>query len=131
MSDLASEWLDKQTGLKSIWTIRGLVKNDILPTLEDLKVTDVRRRDVIDMVEAKAEKAPRSAAQLLIYTRRILSYAADREIILANPVADLKPTSITVKGRKTRSRPSRAPECWTTTKSATFGPIPRHAGCTA
>lgn len=100
MGDLASEWLDKQTGLKSIRTIRGLVKNDILPTLGDLKVTDVRRRDVIDMVEAKAEKTPRSAAQLLIYTRRILSYAADREIILANPVADLKPTSITVKGRK-------------------------------
>jgi len=100
MGDLASEWLDKQAGLKSIGTIRGLVKNDIVPTLGDLKVPDVRRRDVIDMVEAKAEKAPRSAAQLLIYTRKILSYAADREIIPANPVADLKPTSITVKGQR-------------------------------
>ncbi len=100
MADLAGEWLDKQTGLKSIGTIRGLVNNDIVPTLGDLKVTDVRRRDVIDMVEAKAERAPRSAAQLLIYTRKILSYAADREIIMANPVADLKPTSITVKGQR-------------------------------
>ncbi len=100
MEDLAREWLDKQTGLKSIGTIRGLVNNDIVPKLGDLKVTDVRRRNVIDMVEAKAEKAPRSAAQLLIYTRKILSYAADREIIRANPVADLKPTSITVKGQR-------------------------------
>jgi integrase len=100
MANLAGEWLDKQSGLKSIGTIRGLVNNDIVPTLGDLKVTDVRRRDVIDMVEAKAEKAPRSAAQLLIYTRKILSYAADRENIPANPVADLKPTSITVKGQR-------------------------------
>ena len=100
MADLAAEWLDKQTGLKSIGTIRGLVNNDIVPTLGDVKVTDIRRRDVIDMVEAKAESAPRSAAQLLIYARKILSYAADREIIPVNPVADLKPTSITVKGRK-------------------------------
>ncbi len=100
MADLAGEWLAKQTGLKSVGTIRGLVNNDIVPTLGDLKVTDVRRRDVIDMVESKAERAPRSAAQLLIYTRKILSYAADREIIPANPVADLKPTSITVKGMR-------------------------------
>lgn len=100
MADLALQWLDKQTALKSIVTIRGLVINDIVPTLGDLKVTDVRRRDVIDMVETKAEKTPRSAAQLLIYTRKILSYAADREIIPANPVADLKPTSITVKGQR-------------------------------
>lgn len=100
MADLAGEWVEKQTGLKSIGTIRGLVNNDIVPTLGELKVTDVRRRDVIDMVEAKAEKTPRSAAQLLIYTRKILSYAADREIIPVNPVADLKPTSITVKGQR-------------------------------
>ncbi|MGX0976291.1 integrase [Roseovarius sp. MBR-51] len=100
MTELAREWLERQTGLKSIGTIRGLVNNDIVPTLGDLKVTDVRRRDVIDMVEAKAEKAPRSAAQLLVYTRKILSYAADREIIPASPVADLKPTSINVKGQR-------------------------------
>lgn len=100
MAELAEEWLDKQTGLKSYGTIRGLVRNDIVPTLGYLKVTDVRRRDVIGMVETKAEKAPRSAAALLIYTRRILTYAADREIIVANPIADLKPTSITVKGTR-------------------------------
>jgi integrase len=100
MAELAEEWLDKQTGLKSYGTIRGLVHNDIVPTLGNQKVTDVRRRDVIDMVEAKAARAPRSAAQLLIYIRKILTYAADREIIAANPAADLKPASIAVKGKR-------------------------------
>jgi integrase len=101
MGEVAAEWLDKHaTGLKSIGTIRGLVNNDIVPALGGVKVTDIRRRDIIDMVEAKAEKTPRSAAQLLIYARKILTYAADREFIAANPVADLKPTSIKVKGQR-------------------------------
>ena len=101
VADLAEEWLDRQaSGLKSAATVRSLVKTDILPALGKLKVTDVRRRDVIDMVEAKAETAPRSAGQLLIYARRMLTYAADREIIPFNPAADLKPASITVKGQR-------------------------------
>ncbi|MGY6549604.1 MAG: tyrosine-type recombinase/integrase [Roseinatronobacter sp.] len=101
MAELAAEWLDKHaSGLKSVGTIRGLVNNDILPALGDEKVTDIRRRDIIEMVEAKAAKAPRSAAQLLVYVRKIMTYAADREIIAVNPVADLKPTSITVKGQR-------------------------------
>ena len=101
MAELAAEWLDKHaSGLKSVGTIRGLVNNDIVPALGDMKVTDIRRRDIIDMVEAKAAQAPRSAAMLLVYARKILTYAADREIIPVNPIADLKPTSITVKGQR-------------------------------
>ncbi len=106
VADLAAEWLDKHaTGLKSEHDIRGLVRHDLIPALGRLKVTDLRRRDVIEMVEAKAETAPRSAAQLLVYTRKLLTYAADREIIPVNPVADLKPASISVKGRRDPLRP--------------------------
>jgi integrase len=101
MAELAAEWLDKHaSGLKSMGTIQGLVNNDIVPALGDVKVTDIRRKDIIHLVEAKAAKAPRSAAQLLVYVRKILTYAADREVIAVNPVADLKPTSITVSGKR-------------------------------
>lgn len=108
MADLSAEWLDKHaSGMKSEGTIRAIVNGSLVPALGRRKVTDVRRRDVIEMVEAKAAEAPRSAAQLLIYARKIMSYAADREIIEANPVADLKPASITVKGRRDPLRPNR------------------------
>lgn len=101
MQDVAAEWMDKHaSGLRSVATIRGLVNNDIIPAIGDMKATDVRRRDVIELVETKAEKAPRSAAQLLIYVRKILTFAADREYIPVNPAADLKPDSISVAGRK-------------------------------
>lgn len=101
VSDLVDEWLEKAaTGLKSEKAIRGMMLNDLVPAIGEMKVTDVRRRDVIELVEAKAETAPRMAAQLLLYARRLMDYATDRDIIPANPLAGLKPGSIQVKGKR-------------------------------
>ncbi len=101
VKDLAEEWLEKHaTGLRSERAIRGYVLNDIVPALGRMKVSDVRRRSVIELVEQKAERTPRAAAQVLLYARRLLDYATDREWIPANPLAGLRPASITVKGRR-------------------------------
>lgn len=101
VKELAEEWLDKAaTGLKSEKAIRGYILNDVVPGIGNMKVTDVRRRDVIELVEAKAETAPRAAAQVLLYARRLMDYATDRDIIPANPLAGLKPGSIQVKGKR-------------------------------
>ena len=101
IADLADEWLDRAaSGLKSEGAIRGCILNGLVPAIGWTKVSDVRRRDVIEIVEAKAEKTPRAAGLLLLYTRRLLDYATDRELIAANPLAGLKPSSITVKGKR-------------------------------
>ena len=101
LNDLATAWLDKHaTGLASEKAIRGYINNDLLPELGHMKVSDIRRRDVIEVIEAKAEKTPRAAAQVLLYARRLMDYATDRDHIPANPLAGLKPSSITVKGRR-------------------------------
>lgn len=101
LKDLAGEWLDKHaSGLASEKAIRGYINNDLLPAIGNLKVSDIRRRDVIEVVEAKAEKTPRAAAQVLLYARRLMDYATDRDYIPANPLAGLKPSSITVKGKR-------------------------------
>ena len=101
VKDVANDWLEKAaTGLKSEKAIRGYMLNDIVPAIGNMKVTDVRRRDVIELVEAKAEKAPRAAAQVLLYARRLMDYATDRDFIPANPLAGLKPGSIQVKGKR-------------------------------
>lgn len=101
VKDVAMDWLDKHaSGLKSQGTIRGLIVNDLLPAIGDSNIKDVRRRNIIDLVEAKAKTAPRSAAQLLIYARAVFTYAADREYIEVSPVADLKPASIKLQGQR-------------------------------
>lgn len=101
VAELARDWLDRHaTGLRSERAIRALINNDLLPSVGRLKVSDVRRRDVIEAVEAKAENTPRAAAQLLLYARRLFDFATDRDFIPANPLAGLKPGAITVKGQR-------------------------------
>lgn len=101
VAELADEWLRKHaSGLKSEKAVRALVENDLLPSLGNMKVSDVRRRDVIDVIEAKAATAPRQAALLLGHARRLLDYATDRDLIAANSLAGLKPGSVKVEGRR-------------------------------
>ncbi len=98
---LAGEWLDRHaSGLKSEKAIRSLIEGDLVRALGLKKVSDVRRRHVIEVIEAKAETAPRQAGHLLVYSRKMLDYAVDRDFIPANPLAGLKPASITVKGKR-------------------------------
>lgn len=99
--ELAAEYLERDAaGKKSERAIRGYVLNDLVPAIGNLRVSDLRRRDFIDVIETKAEQAPRAAANVLIYARRVMDYAADRDIIPANPLAGLKPASIKVPGIK-------------------------------
>jgi integrase len=101
VSELAKEWLDLHaTGLKSEQAIRALIGGDLVKAIGNMKVTDVRRRDVIEAVEAKAIKTPRQAAILLAYSRKLMDFATDRDIIPANPLAGLKPSAIKVKGKR-------------------------------
>lgn len=98
---LAGEWLDRHaTGLKSEKAIRSLIEGDLVKALGARKVSDIRRRHVIEVIEAKAETAPRQAGHLLVYARKMLDFAVDRDFIPANPLAGLKPSSITVKGKR-------------------------------
>jgi integrase len=101
VKDLADDWLDRHaTGLKSEQSIRALIGGDLIKAIGNMKVTDVRRRDVIEAVEVKAQTATRQAAIMLIYARKLMDFATDRDIIPANPLAGLKPSSIKVKGVK-------------------------------
>lgn len=101
IKELAGEWLDRHaTGLKSEKAIRSLIVGDLIKALGSRKVSDIRRRHVIEVIEAKAENAPRQAGHLLVYARKMLDFAVDRDFIPANPLAGLKPSSITVKGKR-------------------------------
>ena len=101
VKELAAEWLDKHaSGLKSEKGIRALIGGDLVKAIGQMKVADLRRRDVIEAIEAKAIKTPRQAAIMLTYARRLLDFATDRDFIAANPLAGLKPSAITVKGKR-------------------------------
>jgi integrase len=98
---IAEEWLEKHaTGLKREKDVRKLILGDLVAGIGAMKVSDVRRRDVIEIVEKRAAATPRSASILLSYSRKMLDYATDRDYIAANPLAGLKPSAIKVPGKR-------------------------------
>lgn len=68
---------------------RRILQNIVLPAWEHRLVKDIRRRDVRELVEAKAEKAPVMANRLLSRISRLFNFAMDHEWIDANPAARL------------------------------------------
>ncbi|MEY6433120.1 tyrosine-type recombinase/integrase [Thioalkalicoccus limnaeus] len=69
-------------------------ERDLLPQLGKRKITTIKRRDIIGLIEAKARTAPRAAALLLTYTKLLFSYAEDRELIELSPATGIKPARI-------------------------------------
>jgi integrase len=80
--------------LKSGPAMRATMERYLVPALGKRKIRDVRRRDVIAMVEDLAHDRPRQAALLLAYTKGLFAWAEDREIIEANPAATIKPRKV-------------------------------------
>ncbi len=60
VSELAAEWLDAPAaGLRSESADRRMIGGDLVNAIDALKVTDARRLDFIEIMEAKALTAPR------------------------------------------------------------------------
>jgi integrase len=67
--------------------IRGVFANDVLPAWGPKSVHDVRRRDVIDLVERIAETRPIQANRALMMLSKFFRWMMGRDIIVASPVA--------------------------------------------
>jgi integrase len=67
---------------------------DIVPVIGDRKVQDIRRADVVELVEAKAITAPRAARVLLGHLKHFLAWCELREVIEVSPAHGIKPAAI-------------------------------------
>lgn len=62
-----------------------MLDKHLVPRLGHLKVGEVRRRDVIGMLEEVAAKTPTSANRLLEVVRKMFNWAVERELVESNP----------------------------------------------
>lgn len=69
-------------------------EKEILPEIGQMKVCDVRRADVVELVEAKARTAPRAARALLAHLKHFLAWCELREIIELSPAHGIKPAAV-------------------------------------
>lgn len=95
------------SGLTSEKAIIRYFERDLLTTLGRLKVQDLTRRDLIELVEAKATETPTAARHLLAYVKGLLDWCVDREYLAVSPAAGIRPRSITPQGRKNALKPNK------------------------
>jgi integrase len=99
---VADEWLDRdQSKNKTAKLVRHIVERDLLPVWGHRAVTDITRRDVRDLIDSIADRgAPIGARRVHAYVHRFFRWCVGRDIIEANPAADMpKPGSETKRDR--------------------------------
>ena len=92
VSDVCDRFIKakRRSGMKSVDDLEALFRNRLLPEVGQKHMKNLRRRDVIALVEKVADETPRTASMLLAYIKQMVAWAEDREIIEANPVATLR-----------------------------------------
>lgn len=92
LSDFVDEYIKTyaKPKLKSWEKIEQSLKREIVPVLGKKKITDIKRRDVVLVLDTVASRAPVMANRLLAYVRHMFSWAVDRDVLEINPLAGMK-----------------------------------------
>lgn len=92
---------------------QAMLARSVIPRIGHLKVTDVRRRDIISMIEQIAVKAPIMANRVLEVTRKMYNWAVEREIVETSPCWRVSRPSPENQRDRVLS-PSEIRQLWTT-----------------
>jgi integrase len=99
---VSAEWLHRdQAGNRSHDEVKRILDHDVLPHWGQLSVSDIGRRDALDLIDGIADRgAPVMARRVHAHLHRFFRWAVGRGVIEANPMADLpKPGGETKRDR--------------------------------
>lgn len=86
--DLVEQYLTVEARRrKGIAEYERILRRDALPAWKNFRAADIRRRDVIALIEEKAQTAPIAANRLFELLRRVFNFGIRRDILEANPCA--------------------------------------------
>ena len=100
---LAALYLEKHARVrKKSWRQdRRVIENELLPNWRTLRASEIRRRDVRELVEAIAERpAPIAANRTRALISKIFNWGISREMVESNPCAQLERPA--AEGRRDR-----------------------------
>jgi integrase len=80
----------KEKVLRSWSEVRRILEKEVLPTWRHRRVADIRRRDVRELVEPKAQTAPIQGNRVLERISALFTFAVDQDWIEANPAWRIK-----------------------------------------
>jgi integrase len=89
---VAAEWLKRdQAGNRSVDEVARIFAKDVLPVLGDRSIAEVRKRDIIALIDGVADRgAGVMANRTLASVKRFFAWAANRDIIESDPAAHVE-----------------------------------------
>ncbi len=96
VADLVEEYLEKwaRPRKRSAAEDQRIFRKDVLPHWEKRKARDIRRRDVIELLDSIVERgSPIAANRTLAVVRKMFNFAISRDIVDATPVAMVRAPS--------------------------------------
>lgn len=100
VADLGSLFIDKYAKrYKKTWAEDERILNaDVYPELGRMKAVSVKRRDLLDIIEAKADAGHiAQSRQVLAVLRKMFGWAVDNDYLDVSPAAGIKPRGKAVK----------------------------------
>lgn len=102
VGELVAQYLDWLPGAKyrREREYRRLLTREILPALGAVRIAELRRRDLIALLEEKAKTAPVVANHVHVRLSALFAWARLRDLIQANPMGEIpKPTPYRARDR--------------------------------
>ena len=103
LASLWAEWSKDNHTVKWANTLSLTLKKDFLPSYGNRLASEIRRRDAVAILEAKAKDTPGQATNLHKALRGMWQYALERELVEFNPFAELKASRV-IPAMKQKSR---------------------------
>jgi len=98
--ELGKLYLDKHAKRnKKTWAEdERLLKKEVYPAIGAMKAESVKRRDVLDIIEAKAEAGHvAQSTQILAVVRKLFNWAVDGDYLQSSPATGIKPRGKAVR----------------------------------
>jgi integrase len=96
---ITEDWLKRdQASNRSATEVRRAIERDVMPAWRDRLIASITRRDVIELIDAVADRgAVAMARQLHTYLHRLFRWSVGRGVIETNPMTDLPKLGAAVK----------------------------------
>ena len=82
------EWA--KTNKKSWKEDQRMLENELVKSIGDMKLQDVKRRQILALLDDKAKTAPVAANRLQAVVRALFNFCVERDIIEATPLVKMK-----------------------------------------
>lgn len=129
VADFVQEYIDRYAKVQNRgWVeIERALKAEIVPRWGKRKITDIKRRDLVVILDEIADRgAPVMANRVLAYTRKMFSYAVQRDVLEANPFMGMnRPSKETSRERALSATEIKT--LWTNLESAKMSDSIRRA----